>query len=194
MAAGFYDVFMQLQGSGFYEFLLPFLLMFTVVFAILEETKLFGTDDDGHSRKNINAVIALILGLLITSQFEVVAKLQYFLPRISLYIIISLMVLILIGLFAGDIRHGFGGVLLILVSLIALVLTFAALAPLMGFEVTYWLQQNWQTLLVIIIILIIIFAVIKSGGGSNGGGTSFSDAMKAIDTMFGKPDRNGGKP
>src|SRR3989338_3611582 len=134
MAAGFYDLFNQLQGSGFYEFLLPFLLVFTVIFAILEKTALFGYEDEEKkkTRKNINAVIALVLGLLVVSQFEVVSSLNQFLPRIS-------MVLIIIGLFAGNMSKGFGGVMLFFVAASAIIATYSALAPLMGFEVTYWL-------------------------------------------------------
>ena len=34
-----------LDKLGVYEVLLPFLLIFTIVFAILEKTKVFGTED-----------------------------------------------------------------------------------------------------------------------------------------------------
>jgi len=188
MAAGFYDLFYQLQGTGFYEFLLPFLLVFTVIFAILEKTKLFGVDESGRSKKNISAVIALVLGLLVVSQFEVVANLQHFLPRITLFIIIAMMVLILIGLFAGDIHSGFGGVLLIIVSLIAVAATYWALAPLMGFGVTVWLERNWPTILIALIVIAALFAVMKGGGD---GGGKFNEQ---VDYWFGKQPRSGGHP
>ena len=51
------DIFYQLQSSGFYEFALPFLLVFTIVFAILEKTKLFG-----GGKKNINLIIGIVVG------------------------------------------------------------------------------------------------------------------------------------
>ena len=50
------------------SFVLPFLLVFTIVFAILEKTKIFGATKDGESKKNINAVVALVLGLLMIAQ------------------------------------------------------------------------------------------------------------------------------
>jgi hypothetical protein len=41
------------------DFLLPFLLVFFIVFAVLERTKLFGAD-----KKQINALIAFVIGLI----------------------------------------------------------------------------------------------------------------------------------
>src|SRR3989344_6156379 len=119
MAAGFCDLFYQLQGSGFYEFLLPFLLVFAVVFGILQKSNIFGAGN-----KSINAVVALVLGLLITSQFEVVQSLTSFLPKMSMFIIVAMMVLIFIALFAGDISKGFGGWGLVIVAIAALIVTY----------------------------------------------------------------------
>ena len=34
-----------LQEIGFYDVVLPFLLVFTVFFGVLEKTKIFGTED-----------------------------------------------------------------------------------------------------------------------------------------------------
>jgi len=157
MAAGFYDLFMQLQGSGFYEFLLPFLLVFAVIFGILQKSNLFGS-----GQKGINAVVAIVLGLLITSQFEVVRNLTTFLPRMSYFIIIAMMVLIFIALFAGgEIQiHGFA---LAVVVIAALLGTYWALGPAMGFDVPFWLTQNWMMIAVLMIVLFLIVVVIKGG-------------------------------
>ncbi|HLC58190.1 MAG TPA: hypothetical protein VJH95_06460 [Candidatus Nanoarchaeia archaeon] len=169
MAAGFYDLFYQLQGSGFYEFLLPFLLVFAVVFGILQKSNIFGAGN-----KSINAVVALVLGLLITSQFEVVQSLTSFLPRMSMFIIVAMMVLIFIALFAGDLSGGFGGIMLFVIAIIALLGTYWALGPVMGFEVPYWLEENWTTIAIIIIVIVVIVAVVK-GGGSDGAGIDVWD-------------------
>ena len=158
MAAGFYDLFTQLQGSGFYEFLLPFLLIFAVVFGILEKSRIFG-----EGAKAINAVIALVLGLLITSQFEVVRSLTTFLPRMSYFIIIAMMFLIFIALFAGDIRGGFKGFVLFFVVIAGLLGLYWSLAPVMGFDVPIWLDDNWPTLTIVITVIVLIVVVVKGG-------------------------------
>ena len=47
------------QHFIFQEFILPFLLVFTIVFAVLEKTKLLG---DG--KKQLDAIVAFVVGLI----------------------------------------------------------------------------------------------------------------------------------
>ena len=65
-----YDTFQNLQQMGFYDYILPFLLIFTIIFAILEKTRIFGTEPGttNEPRKNINLVVALIIGLIVMVQ------------------------------------------------------------------------------------------------------------------------------
>ena len=47
--------------SGFFlDFVLPFILVFTLIFAILSKTKLLGED-----KKQINALLGLIIGIIL---------------------------------------------------------------------------------------------------------------------------------
>jgi len=169
-----YDFFYQLQSSGFYEFALPFLLVFTIVFAILEKTKLFGVDEHKQPRKNINVVIALIIGLIVVNQIEIVEKLNLFLPKVSLFIIVSVMFLILIGIFGVNVESGFSGILLLLFAIASLFIIYWALIPGTGTDIFgggndlgFWLQDNSGTLLFLVIIGIIIWAVVGGGKGQN---------------------------
>ena len=50
-----------LNDFGFYDVVLPFLLVFTIVFGVLEKTKLFGVTDK-KPKQNINAMIAAKAG------------------------------------------------------------------------------------------------------------------------------------
>ena len=54
---------------GVYDVLLPFILVFTITFAILERTKLFGTEKDSknvdHTKKNLNAMVAFVVAFLV---------------------------------------------------------------------------------------------------------------------------------
>jgi hypothetical protein len=52
----FRSLIMTLQNSGFLEVMLPFLLVFVLVFAILQKSKHLGTDESGKPRKNYNTV------------------------------------------------------------------------------------------------------------------------------------------
>src|SRR3989338_6584950 len=185
MVSQIQDVLAQLQDIGLYDFLLPFLLIFTIVFAILEKTYIFGKTSDGESKRNINAIVALILGLVIINQFEIIQSLNNFLPKISFFIIVSLMILILFGLFGANVEKGLGGVLLLLAAIASLVATYWALGPSLDFQVPYWVQDNAARIIVLLIVFIVIFAVINSGKKDK---TTFSSFQKAINEMFGKKD------
>ena len=49
-----------LDGWGLTDVMLPFLLIFTLVFAIMQKTKILGED-----KKNFNVIIALVMALLV---------------------------------------------------------------------------------------------------------------------------------
>jgi hypothetical protein len=100
------DFFQTLDSWGFTDILLPFLLVFAVVFAILEKIQIFGGD-----KKNINAIVALVLGVSfvmahVTGSYPIgydpVEILNAALPSISLLTLAIIMMLILIGVFAHD--------------------------------------------------------------------------------------------
>ncbi len=55
----FNQFFMTLDRIGFVDILLPFLLIFTIIFAVLEKTKILG-----EGKKNMNVGIALIFALI----------------------------------------------------------------------------------------------------------------------------------
>src|SRR3989338_7246136 len=80
------DAVKLLQDFGFFDVILPFLLVFTVVFGILEKTKIFGTEGEkGHPKKNIDAMVAFF---------------QESLPMVALILVAIICFLMLIGSFA----------------------------------------------------------------------------------------------
>jgi len=185
------DILYQLQSSGLYEIALPFLLIFTIVFAILEKTKIFGEDKDKEPKSRINAVVAIILGLLIINQFEIVSKLNLFLPKVSLFIVVAIMFLILLGVFGANVSSGFSGVLLGLTAIVSLFIIYWALTSYTGLDfvgpswLESWFYGNSSTVIFLVIIGIIIWAVVGKPK-NKGGGDSFEKLGNAIDKMFGK--------
>ncbi len=184
-ASDIQSIFYQLQGYGFYEFVLPFLLVFTIIFAILEKIKIFGTrGPQGESKTNVNAVVALIVALFFVNNFIIVGRLNFFLPKISFFIIIMVMTLVLFGILGANVEKGLGIWLMIPGAIISLIFIYWSLAPTLDldFLVPYWVQIYWPTLMVGALILIIIFAVI--GGGGN---TDQQRWDKVRDRLFGPP-------
>jgi len=72
-----------LQNWIFTKFALPFLLIFFVVFAILERTKVFGED-----KKQINALIAFVIALI----FVGAANQKEFVENMILFLTVSIVV------------------------------------------------------------------------------------------------------
>ena len=56
----FTELFQIMESWGMLDVLLPFLLIFTVVFAVLQKAKIFGEDS-----KRFNVIIALVLGMVV---------------------------------------------------------------------------------------------------------------------------------
>lgn len=155
MAIDAYGLYYSLQGSGFFEFLLPFLLVFVISFAILEKIKIFPST-------GVNGLLSAILGLLIVTQFEIVQTMTTFLPKASLFLVIAVMFMFLIGLFGVDMTKGFNGVLLGIATLIALFAMYWSLSPALGINdlfVPYWIQDNWGWVISIIIVMLVWFAL-----------------------------------
>lgn len=94
-----------LNKLGVYDVILPFLLVFTIIFAILEKTKIFGTDKiDGRelSKKNINAMVAFVIAFLVIASTRLVGVINEVMANVVLLVILGVCFLLLIGVFFGD--------------------------------------------------------------------------------------------
>jgi hypothetical protein len=85
-------------SSFFLEYVLPFVLVFTLIFAILQKSQLLG-----ENKKQINAIIALVTGLiLIASPFSyIVVKLM---PFLAIVAVILLVFMLLYGFVQGKVE------------------------------------------------------------------------------------------
>ncbi|PIN86591.1 hypothetical protein COV19_03670 [Candidatus Woesearchaeota archaeon CG10_big_fil_rev_8_21_14_0_10_44_13] len=93
------DFFVKL---GIYDVVLPFLLVFTIMFAILEKTKIFGTIKIGgeeYTKKNLNAMVGFIVGFIVIASSKLVGAINDSMGRVFLLLLISVCFLLLIGSF-----------------------------------------------------------------------------------------------
>ena len=54
----FEEIFIYMDSIGFVEVIAPFLIVFILIYAILEKTKIF-------EKKNVNIIIGIVMGLLV---------------------------------------------------------------------------------------------------------------------------------
>ncbi len=87
-----------LKNFGLFDVVLPFLLVFAIVFAILEKTRILG-EEDGKPKKNLNSMVAFTIALLVVATNAVVTAINKSLPNIVLLLVTSVSFLMLIGVF-----------------------------------------------------------------------------------------------
>jgi len=75
-----------------------FLLVFTIMYAILDKTKVLGTEGDGP-RKNLNAMASFVIAFLVIASTTLVSAISTFVSTIVLLVVLSVMFLLLVGSF-----------------------------------------------------------------------------------------------
>lgn len=147
---------------GLYDVVLPFLLIFTLVFGVLEKSKIFGeekgADGKPYSRKNLNAMVAFCTAFFFVASAQLVALINVFVARVALVLVILVMLMILLASFHAPSATGFNlmdmalGKWLVYVVLIAVILIFADGVGWLGPAWDY-VVGNWNSTLMATIIL-----------------------------------------
>jgi len=152
----FNDIIYQFESWGVFDILLPFLFIFTLIFGLLEKTKILGKE-----RTSINAIISIILGLFFITQFEIVQTMTNFLPKISLFVIIAVMFLLMITFFGAKFHEGPSSPTMWLIYIVAIVAIYWALSPSLGLELPYWAYGDWTPWIIVIGLILFIWFMIK---------------------------------
>ena len=166
------DVFSQWEQFGFFDYILPFLLIFALVFGILTKTRIF------EKNKAINAIIALAVGLM-ALQFGFVS--QFFseiLPRLGIGLMVILIILILVGLFLNPKNKGMMG-LMFAIGMIIIIVILVKTAGAFGWTWNFW-QENLPLVVGIVIILAILGIIIAASSKWERGPQSESILSRAL--------------
>jgi hypothetical protein len=183
----FYELMNSFDSIGGFDLLLPFILVFTLVFAVLQKIQLFGT-----GRKNINAVIALVVSLFFLNNTYLIYILQRFLPNVSIVLIVFLAVLLLVGIFGtGNAFKGktLGGAFLI--SIIAVLFALVSdifdpySGPETGFSGIFYRTLSDSPGAVFAIFLIVFIAVFIFRDDASGG-QGFGKVLENIGRDIGR--------
>lgn len=127
-----------LDQLGVFEIVLPFFLVFTLVFAYLEKTKVFGTEtyrssDDGETyelpRKNLNSVVALTTAFFVVASSQLVRIISEIASQMVLVLMLGFSFTLVVGAFHKEQDDGFyleGGwaTLFQVIAFIAIVFVF----------------------------------------------------------------------
>ena len=158
--------------SGFFlSYLLPFALIFTLVFAILQKTKLLGDD-----KKQIDAIVGLLIGLFLIAfpaARDIVVKLM---PFLAVFIAILLVFMLLYGFVSGkkdgDILSKGWKYAFYAIITISLIIALIVITGYWEFVQNYLFNdvtgaQIWVNGLIIVVIAGALIAVLSDKGKSS---------------------------
>ncbi len=163
---------------GLYDVVLPFLLIFTLVFGVLEKSKIFGVEKgvDGkeYTRKNLNAMVAFVTGFFVVASAQLVALINVFVARMALVLVILIMLMILLASFHAPSDKGFNlmdmplGKYLIWIVFFATILIFADgvgwLGPAWDYVTNYWDSTLMATISLFAVVIGFIVYMTKAPG------------------------------
>lgn len=98
----FRETFTFLGKLGVFDVVLPFLLVFTITFAILEKTRVFGTevvDGKTYTKKNLNSLASFVIAFFAVASAQVVNALTQISANVVILLFASVLFLMLVGSF-----------------------------------------------------------------------------------------------
>ncbi len=105
----------------FVETILPFVLIFTIVFAVLQKSKIFGED-----KRQIDSIVALVFGILVISFAQAVGVILQLIPFLAVSLIVILVLMILMGSFSTEEKFKFPKPLNIILIVLVVLAVVAA--------------------------------------------------------------------
>ena len=167
------NVLVFFDKIGIYDVVLPFILVFAIVFAILEKSKILGTvkvDKESYSNKNVNSLVAFVVAFFVVASAQLVEIIAQVSAQVVILLLLSVFFLLLVGSFTmekgdvalkeGPLRNFFIGVMLVGIFLIFL----SAIKTASGES---WLEYGYRYLVqnissaevasIIFVIFIILF-------------------------------------
>jgi len=97
------EVFRFLVDLGLIDVILPFILVFTLIYGVLQKTQLFGAEKEKNTK--FNALIAFVIGFLAILATNVLNIINIFVAYFMLLLIIFLMLALVLGLAGAEIGN-----------------------------------------------------------------------------------------
>lgn len=162
---------------GVYDVVLPFILVFTIMFAILERTKVFGTEkgpkDTEYTKKNLNAMVSFVIAFMVVASSKLVETITKVSSEIVVLLLLVVFFLMLIASFRSHEELSKGKLLEEKVwrtgfmIVIAVCIVFIFLDAIVAEDGRTWLEVFWDWLsgfytdaavaAIVLIIAVILF-------------------------------------
>lgn len=146
-----------LSSGLFRDLILPFLLVFAVVFAILEKSKILGED-----KRQVNAIVSLVIALVTITFASAVNIINNLIPFLAVAVVIILVFMILLAFVASG-KEGLQlhtGIKVTLGIIIALAVIIAILFATGTWDTVYdYVAGKSQSSTIVTNVIFIIIAI-----------------------------------
>ncbi|MBI5149029.1 hypothetical protein HZA33_05090 [Candidatus Pacearchaeota archaeon] len=149
------------------DMLLPFMLVFVLIFALLERTQVLGQD-----KHQINAIISFVMGLILVGVPNARGAITGIIPTVAVLAVVLLLFMIIYGFASGTKEGGIlpnsikivFGIIAAVTIIASLLWSLGLISFVEGLSSQPWFSTAWQTIVFIVVIIVLIVIVIKSAG------------------------------
>ncbi len=187
----FEGIIVFLEKIGIFRVVLPFILVFTIVFALLERTRILGVEKvkvGGEkvevTKKNLNAMVAFVSGFFVIASSKLVSLIDQTIGKVVLVVIVFVLFLMLAGSFHEEskeaffIKEGIWRTLLMTIAFLSILFIFLHELPGPGKEPSFlewffeYLSRHWDTnwvgsIILITLVILFMWWITKTPSASN---------------------------
>ncbi len=180
-----------LDKIGVFDVVLPFLLVFTIIFALLEKTRVFGTEKVGgeeYTKKQLNSLVAFVMAFFVIASSRLVEIITKISANVIVLVLASVFFLLLAGSFHQQKSEGYflekGPLKTLFLAIMFIGLVFIFLNAIKTGEKTWlaqvfdWFRQFSDNVSVSSIILVVVIVAIMYYIGAIGKSGSSEEAKK----------------
>lgn len=173
----FVEVIQSLERQGFYDVALPFILIFTLIFAILQKVEIFGSNS-----KKFDTMIALAIAFFTVRVESVIVLINTFLPKVSVVVLFLMILLIMLGIFGSKPEGMKGGYLFfgLVIAVGGIIWSFISSIPGYDFRLPYWLRLTSTDMGYLLLAGIIIVVILILGKKEEDKPSTFEKLSKAF--------------
>ncbi|RME77364.1 hypothetical protein D6774_04780 [Candidatus Woesearchaeota archaeon] len=197
--ATFDTVLRTLESLGLSDVLLPFFLIFTIAFAVLQRAKVLGDPESDQSVRTYHVVLSTILGLVVViphmlgkypPNADIVNIINAALPNVAVVLVALVMVLLLVGVFGGSPTWAGGArgfIAFLSFAVVFYIFGSAANWFPVNWSVDRWIAPDTQAVLIVLAVfaLIIWFITKKPEKPKEAGEGALPRGLKALGELFG---------
>ena len=154
MVTPFREIIDFFAKIGVFDVVLPFLLVFTVVFALLERTKVFGTEKiEGkeYTKKNLNSAAAFVIAFLVVASSELVGVITEISSKFVVLLFLIVLFLLLVGSFYQEKPEG------------------------------VFLEGSWKTAFMVIVFVVLAIIFLDALPSDEGNDSLLDDTLEFLD-------------